>query len=74
MVRGGFTRGMPRLPSDGGGQGAALAADEGACAPVHMEVEVKAAAQNVVPQQAQLLGLGNGGFQPDTARGYSART
>ena len=61
--------GHAALALDGGGQGAALAADEGACAPVHMDAEVKAAAQDVIPQQAQLLGLGNGGFQPGHSQG-----
>ena len=61
--------GHAALALDGGGQGAALAADKGACAAVHMEVEIEAAAQNVVPQQAQLLGLGNGGFQPGHGQG-----
>ena len=41
----------------------ALAADERACAAVDVHVEVEAAAEDVVAQQAELLGLldGDGG-------------
>ena len=49
---------------DGGGEGAALAADEGACAHIHMNTEGKVRAHDVVAQQAVALRLGNGLFQP----------
>ena len=48
---------------DRGGQGAALAADERACAAVDVDAEVEAAVQDVFTQQTGLLGLGDGGAQ-----------
>ena len=62
--RGGFVRGMPRLPLDGRGHGRALAADERARAAVDVHVEVEAAAEDVVTQQAQLLRLFDGNSEP----------
>ena len=52
------------LALDGGGQGAALAADEGTGAPVDVHMEAEAAAHDVVAQQTDLCGFFDGGLQP----------
>ena len=54
---------------DGGSQGAALAADEGAGTPVYMEMEGEVGAQDVVAQQAQLLRPGDGVAQAGHGQG-----
>ena len=53
---GGRVRGMPRLPSMRGDQRRLLAADEGAGALLDLEREVPAAAEDVVAEEAALLG------------------
>ena len=49
---------------DGRGHGRALAADERACAAVDVHMEAEAAAEDVVAQQAELLGLLDGDGEP----------
>ena len=63
------------LALDGGGQRAALAADECARAAVDVQMEGEVRAQNVVPEQAELLIAWRWPMRRrSTASGYSART
>lgn len=63
-VRGGFTRGHAALALDGGGQCAALAADERARAPRNVQREAIVRAEDVVAEQAKLLRLRNRAAKP----------
>ena len=62
------------LALDGGDERRLLTADEGAGAFLDLEVEVPAAAERIVAEEAALLGGRDGHAQPLTASGYSART
>ena len=61
--KGGRGRGSPRRPSMLPMRARLLAADEGAGADADVHVEVEALAEDVLAQQAQGAGLGDGGLQ-----------
>ena len=60
---GGLDAGHTALTLNGGGEGAALAADESAGAGIDMDAEVEAASKDIITQQTHFLGLGNGGLE-----------
>ena len=64
---------MPPLALHGLDEGSLLAADEGACADLDVQVAGEAGAQDVLPQQALAAGLLDGLAQPLHRQGYSAR-
>ena len=70
----GFGAGHAALAFDGSGQCGTFAANECACALVDMEIEIKAAAENVLAEQADFLCLFDCGAESEYRKGYSART
>ena len=62
-VRGGFDAGHAAVAFDGGGQGAAFAADERAGAFADFDVEIKSGAEDIRSQQAVFPGIGDRLFQ-----------